>query len=67
MLTKAEAFLQDSSAYVNTMVDDFGYDTCHKVEGLNASVCAKDCEELEKSDFANKCAEEEGVFKCCIR
>ena len=67
MLSKAEAFLLDPLAYVNATVDDFGYDTCHKIEGLDASECAKDCEELEKSDFAKKCAEEEGLFKCCIR
>ena len=46
---------------------NLGYDTCRKTKGYDASPCIKDCQRLEKSDFAKKCAEDGGLFKCCIR
>ena len=45
-----------------------GYQTCHKLNSsLDASICAKDCERLEKQKFAKKCKDKGGLFKCCIR
>ena len=35
--------------------------------GLDASICQQDCTKYEKSDFANKCKNDEGYFKCCVR
>ena len=52
---------------VKDYVDNLGYDTCHKTKGYDASPCQKDCRRLEKSDFAKKCSNDGGFFKCCIR
>ena len=46
---------------------NLGYDKCHKTIGYDASPCQKDCQRLEKSDFAKKCSKDGGFFKCCIR
>ena len=47
--------------------EGLGYDTCHKIVGYDAQKCHEDCKQLEKSDFANRCREDGGLFKCCIR
>ena len=45
-----------------------GYKTCHVLNSsLDATICAKDCDRLGKQDFAKKCREKGGLFKCCIR
>ena len=45
-----------------------GYKTCHMLKNsLDASICAKDCERLEKEKFAKSCKKAGGFFKCCIR
>ena len=45
-----------------------GYKTCHVLNSsLDATVCAKDCDRLKKQDFATKCRDKGGLFKCCIR
>ena len=46
---------------------NLGYDTCRKTTEYDASPCVKDCQDLEKSDFAKKCSKDGGFFKCCIR
>ena len=45
-----------------------GYKTCHVLNSsLDATVCAKDCDHLKKEDFATKCKDKGGLYKCCIR
>ena len=45
-----------------------GYKTCHALNtSLDASICAKDCERLEKHKFAKDCKHRGGLYKCCIR
>ena len=45
-----------------------GYKRCHVLNSsLDATVCAKDCNLLRKQDFAKRCKERGGLFKCCIR
>ena len=45
-----------------------GYKACHVLNSsLNATVCAKDCDRLKKEDFATKCKDKGGLYKCCIR
>ena len=45
-----------------------GYKTCHVLNSsLDAAVCAKDCDRLKKQDFATKCRDKGGLYKCCIR
>ena len=61
-------YLKDPPAYIRKKVKRMGYKTCHILgTSLDASVCAKDCEELEKQKFAVTCKEKGGLFKCCIR
>ena len=67
MESKPEAFLRNPKAYLEGTVDYFGYDSCHKIEGLDASECAKDCEKASESNFAKRCSDQKGFFKCCIR
>ena len=45
-----------------------GYKTCHALNSsLDATVCAEDCDRLEKEDFATNCKDKGGLYKCCIR
>ena len=39
----------------------------HPADSLNATVCANDCKEMEKGEFAQNCTKYGGLFKCCIR
>ena len=66
-MKQAEAFLKNTGAYLKALVDGWGYDSCHKINGLDVLQCAKDCEVKADSKFAKKCAEDNGLFKCCIR
>ena len=61
------AFLKNPQNYLKLMSSELGYDDCHKIEGIDASVCAKDCEKLAESEFAKNCTKSNGLFKCCIR
>jgi len=67
MEKQSEAFLKAPDHYIKKMVDDMKYDNCYRIRGTDASKCAADCEESSKSDFAKKCAKNQGLFKCCIR
>ena len=67
MLTKATAFLRNKTGYIKSMVENFGYESCHIIENKNASSCARKCDESAKNDFAERCKKDKGVFKCCIR
>ena len=44
-----------------------GYKTCHVLNSsLDATACAKDCDLLRKQDFAKKCKQTGGLYKCCV-
>ena len=63
----SELFLKNPKRYVDKIATEMGYDSCHRIDGLNASICAKNCEEAAKSEFAKDCKKKSGFFKCCIR
>ena len=67
MYDKALYFMKHTKSFLSNWVDNLGYDTCHKIKGYDASVCAKDCKKQEDSKFAKKCKDDGGFFKCCIR
>ena len=65
--TNAREYLTNKSDVLSSLVKSLGYETCHHLESLDATVCANDCKKLEKSDFASNCTSKGGLFKCCIR
>ena len=67
METKALTFLKDPDSYLRSKVEYLGYDSCHRIQGIDASICAKECKKLSKSPAAQECKEKQGLFKCCIR
>ena len=67
MTQKAVDFLQKPKVFLKNLVDNLGYDTCHRTEEYDAEQCHQDCQELETSTFAKECREGGGVYKCCIR
>ena len=67
MYTKASDYLTNKAAYLDSLVQLKGYSTCHHLDSLDASKCAKDCEKLENGEFAKNCTTNGGLFKCCIR
>ena len=67
-LAEAQSYLRDPLAYLNGLVQSTGYSSCHHLHtSLDASKCAKDCENLSKKEFAQNCTANGGLFKCCIR
>ena len=67
MFNKALTFLKNPDKFLQTRIDNLGYDTCHRTKEYDAFECYKDCQNLEKSDFAKTCEKNGGLFKCCIR
>ena len=67
MEKQSEAFLKAPDLYIKKMVDGMKYDSCHRIDGTDASKCADDCKKASKSDFARNCAKNHGLYKCCIR
>ena len=63
----AVAILEKENNVLFSLTQESGYDSCHKIEDNDASICAKDCDMLKKSEFAEKCQQKKGLFKCCIR
>ena len=66
MFYKSFDFLTQTKKILQNMIE-FGYDTCHRTKEYDADECYKDCQNLEKSDFAKICEKNGGLFKCCIR
>ena len=64
---EAEAFLRNPTKYLEAYRQDNGFDSCHRIDGLNASVCAEDCEKFQRQYFSKECAINGGFLKCCIR
>ena len=67
MTQKAVDFLQKPEAFLSNLVRKAGYDSCHRTEEYDADQCHQDCQEQENSNFAVKCREGGGLYKCCIR
>ena len=67
MEKKSSAFLRYPEFYIRSIVDKLSYDSCHRIDGLDATTCAKDCEVFAKSEFAQECERDNGLFKCCIK
>jgi len=63
----AKKYLLNKEKVLGSLVKNFGYKTCHALDSLDASKCAKDCENLKTKQFAKNCTESGGLFKCCIR
>ena len=66
MLERSENFLNHTNEFLGNWVL-LGHDTCHRTHGYDAEQCHQDCKKLEKSEFAKKCKNDGGLFKCCIR
>ena len=66
MFYKSSNFLKQTKKFLQKRIE-FGYDTCHRTKEYDAEECYKDCQNLEKSDFAKICEKNGGLFKCCIR
>ena len=67
MTRKAVDFLQKPKVFLSNLVQNAGYDTCHRTQEYDAVQCHQDCQEQEKSNFAKKCRDDGGLYKCCIR
>ncbi|XP_023345922.1 uncharacterized protein LOC111714920 [Eurytemora carolleeae] len=64
---KAISFLKDQDKFLAEEKKK-GYASCHSLNSsLDASICQQDCTKYEESDFAKKCKNDEGYFKCCVR
>ena len=64
---KAKEYLVNTSGFLDHQVKRLGYKTCHHLNSLDATKCAKDCKKLKKEKFAKECEAKGGLFKCCIR
>ena len=60
-------YLTNPEGFLDKTIRPMGYKTCHALNSsLDATVCAKDCDHFKKQDFAKKCKETGGLYKCCI-
>ena len=68
MLKSAVKFLKEKDKFLDDWVAR-GHDSCHAhaQHDVLLQKCKNDCKEMEDSDFAKRCREESGLFKCCIR
>ena len=68
MYVRAKEYLTSTQGFLQNLTQLVGYKTCHSLgSSTDASKCALDCQAQEKGQFATRCANEGGVFKCCIR
>ena len=67
MTQQAVGFLQKPQVFIDNLANNAGYDSCHRTQEYDADQCHQDCEKQEKSNFAKKCREGGGLYKCCIR
>ena len=67
MLDRSIEFLKNTKKFLDNLVNNLGYNTCHRIKGYNVDVCHEDCLKQEKSEFAQNCTRDGGFFKCCIR
>ena len=66
MLTSASNYMKDGIKYL-TDWEVRGHDFCMNGHWWDTSHCEGACEDWKDSDFAKKCREKGGLFKCCIR
>ena len=60
--------MTDPKGFLEKKIRTMGYQTCHVLNSsLDAAICAKDCDRLEKHKFAKECRAKGGFYKCCIR
>ena len=64
---KSVEFLNNTESFLNHQIKNLGYDTCHRIKEYDVGTCHEDCKRLKKEEFAKKCREQGGLFKCCIR
>ena len=67
MTEKYVNFVKNSQRYLENLVTEGHYDSCHRTEEYDADQCYQDCQEQENGDFAKTCREGGGLYKCCIR
>ena len=67
MVKKAVGFMQAPGVFLRNLVEEAGYDSCHRTEAYDAQPCYEDCQRQEISQFAEKCRQDGGLYKCCIR
>ena len=67
MTSQSIKFINNPQEFLADMVKDLNYDTCNAIAYYDATKCAEDCKQLERENFAKECAENGGLFKCCIR
>ena len=67
MTRQATKFMNNPQEFLEDMVNNLNYDTCHAISNNDATKCAEDCKRLEREDFAKDCGKNGGLFKCCMR
>ena len=67
MTLAAVNFMERPKAALDNLVNNLGYDNCHRTEDYDAEQCHQDCLKQEKSQFAKDCRKGGGLYKCCIR
>jgi len=63
----AVQYLADKEKSLSQIRLQYGYKTCHAIDGYDATKCAEDCDRFKTSYLAKECEKRNGVFKCCIR
>ena len=67
MTSQATQFMNNPQEFLEDMVKNLNYDTCHTITDYDATKCAEDCKHLEREAFAKDCVKNGGLYKCCIR
>ena len=67
MTLAAVNFMERPQAALDNLVNNLGYDKCHRTEDYDAEQCHQDCLKQGKSKFAKDCRKGGGLYKCCIR
>ena len=67
MTLAAVNFMERPKAALDNLVNNLGYDKCHRTKDYDAKQCHQDCLKQGKSKFAKDCRKGGGLYKCCIR
>jgi len=62
-------YIKDKKGWLANEAKLQGFKSCHPIQGLDASVCEKDCQSFlaEDTQLVQKCKAKAGTPKCCIR
>jgi len=60
-------FMESPENYLSNLTSAETYKTCHRIQGLDATVCQNDCESWNDGFLAKECRRRGGLLKCCIR